>query len=187
MKSEQFGTAFDCQLPDSSEKFCGTCKTVKFAEEFNLRSDSHDGRAYKCKDCTKLYNQKRYAVQRDHSRMHGLCSDLGCDTIVYFSSNLCEEHYYKKTSFGAMGCSKYWKVLQEKAYAQHMICVITGDDLIPGDNMSLDHIKPKSVYPELRGEESNVQWVTKWVNIAKWNLDMDEFVRRCVNIANRHN
>ena len=42
---------------DTSEKFCGTCKSVKFNEEFNVRSDSKDGRAYKCRDCTKLYNK----------------------------------------------------------------------------------------------------------------------------------
>ena len=35
--------------------------------------------------------------------------------------------------------------------------------------------------------DGNVQWVTKWVNIAKWDLGMDEFVKRCVNIANRYN
>ena len=39
---------------DTSEKFCGTCKSVKFTEEFNARSDSKDGKAYKCRDCTKL-------------------------------------------------------------------------------------------------------------------------------------
>jgi len=53
--------------------------------------------------------------------------------------------------------------------------------------MSLDHIKPKSLYPELNSMICNVQWVTKWVNIAKWNLDMDAFVERCVNISNRYN
>ena len=50
---------------DTSEKFCGTCKSVKFTEEFNARSDSKDGKAYKCRDCTKLYNKLRYAEQRD--------------------------------------------------------------------------------------------------------------------------
>ena len=176
----------DCLLFDGSEKFCGTCKAVKFASEFHLRSGSNDGRAYKCKDCAK-YNRKRYIVQRDHSRLHGLCSQLGCNTIVYFSSNFCEVHYYKKVAFGSLGDINHWKALQEKAYAQNMICVITGADLIPGANMSLDHIKPSSIYPELTGEESNVQWVTKWVNTAKSNLEMDEFVKRCVNIANRYN
>ena len=68
-----------------------------------------------------------------------------------------------------------------------MLCAISGEDLIPGANMSLDHIKPTSVYPDLKNDINNVQWVTKWVNVAKWNLDMDDFVKRCVNIVNRNN
>ena len=172
---------------DTSEKFCGTCKSVKFTEEFNARSDSKDGKAYKCRDCTKLYNKVRYAEQRDHSIMHGLCAALGCDSIVYFSSNYCEDHYYKKVSVARMGSNQYGDALRDKAYDQKMICVVSGEDLIPGDNMSLDHIKPKSLYPELNSMICNVQWVTKWVNNAKWNLGMDEFVERCVNIANRYN
>ena len=31
-------SAFDCLLPDNSEKFCSSCKTVKFVDEFHLRS-----------------------------------------------------------------------------------------------------------------------------------------------------
>ena len=172
---------------DTSEKFCGTCKSVKFTEEFNARSDSKDGRAYKCRDCTKLYNKVRYAEQRDHSIMHGLCAALGCNAIAYFSSNFCEDHYYKKVSVARMGSNQYGDALRDKAHDQKMICVVSGEDLIPGDNMSLDHIKPKSLYPELNSMIGNVQWVTKWVNIAKWDLGMDEFVKRCVNIANRYN
>ena len=172
---------------DTSEKFCGTCKSVKFTEEFNARSDSSDGKSYKCRDCTKLYNKVRYAEQRDHSIMHGLCAALGCDSIVYFSSNYCEDHYYKKVSVARMGSNQYGDALRDKAHDQKMICVVSGEDLIPGDNMSLDHIKPKSLYPELNSMIGNVQWVTKWVNIAKWDLGMDEFVQRCVNIANRYN
>ena len=174
-------------MTDTSEKFCGTCKSVKFSEEFNLRSDSKDGRAYKCIDCAKLYNKVRYAEQRDHSIMHGLCAALGCDSIVYFSSNYCEDHYYKKVSVARMGSNQYGDALRDKAHDQKMICVVSGEDLIPGDNMSLDHIKPKSLYPELNSMIGNVQWVSKWVNIAKWDLGMDEFVQRCVNIANRYN
>ena len=172
---------------DTSEKFCGTCKSVKFTEEFNARSDSSDGKSYKCRDCTKLYNKVRYAEQRDHSIMHGLCAALGCDSIVYFSSNYCEDHYYKKVSVARMGSNQYGDALRDKAHDQKMICVVSGEDLIPGDNMSLDHIKPKSLYPELNSMIGNVQWVTKWVNIAKWTLGMDEFVKRCVSIANRYN
>ncbi len=179
-------SAFDCLLPDSSEKFCGTCKSVKFSEEFHLRSTSKDGRAYTCKDCVKLYNKKRYVDQREHSILYGLCTEFSCDATIYFSSRLCEDHYYKKVSFGRMGSADYWSLLRDKAYEQKMLCAISGDDLIPGENMSLDHIKPESRYPHLRSERSNVQWVTKWVNIAKSNLDMDEFVKRCVNIASRH-
>jgi len=86
-----------------------------------------------------------------------------------------------------MGSNQYGDALRDKAHDQKMICVVSGEDLVPGDNMSLDHIKPKSLYPELNSMICNVQWVTKWVNIAKWNLDMDAFVERCVNISNRYN
>ena len=168
-------------------KFCGTCKTVRSLESFCQRSESKDGRSYKCRGCTKSYNRKRYAEQRDYSRKHGQCVHIGCGTLVYFSSNYCERHYYRKAAFNGMGSERYWELLQEKAYQQNFICVITGDSLIPGENMSLDHIKPRSLYPDLVCDENNIQWITKWANIAKSNLGMDEFIKRCVNIVNRHN
>ena len=180
-------SAFDCLLPDNSEKFCSSCKTVKFVDEFHLRSTAKDGKAYTCKDCVKLYNKKRYLDQREHGILHGLCIEFSCNDPIYFSSKLCEVHYYKKAAFSRVGSSDHWNALKDKAYEQNMLCAISGEDLIPGENMSLDHIKPTSVYPDLKNDINNVQWVTKWVNVAKWNLDMDDFVKRCVNIVNRNN
>lgn len=177
---------FDCLLPDNSEKFCGRCKTVKFIEEFHARGTSSDGKAYNCKDCVKLYNKNRYIAQRERSIRYGVCTEFSCNNSVYFSSKLCETHFYKKTAFSRVGSADYWSILKDKAEEQKMLCAISGEELIPGVNMSLDHIKPSSVYPELKNQITNVQWVTKWVNVAKYDLDMDDFVKRCDNIANRY-
>tara|TARA_R110002051_G_scaffold175164_3_gene245212 strand:- start:604 stop:1188 length:585 start_codon:yes stop_codon:yes gene_type:complete len=179
-------SAFDCLLPNDSEKFCGSCKTVKFVDEFHSRDTSKDGKAYNCKDCVRVYNKKRYVDQREHAILYGLCTEFSCDAIIYFSSKLCETHYYKKTAFSRVGSSDHWNLLRDKAHEQKMLCAISGEGLIPGVNMSLDHIKPESVYPDSKNDVNNVQWVTKWVNVAKSNLDMDDFIKRCCNIVDRY-
>lgn len=45
----------------ATEKYCGGCRAVKPRSEFNKRAASPDGRAFRCRSCTKRYAAKHRA------------------------------------------------------------------------------------------------------------------------------
>lgn len=71
-------------------------------------------------------------------------------------------------------------------HQQNGRCAVTGSELVPGSNASLDHIFPKS-----RGGTNsidNLRWIDFAVNRAKSDLTEDEFhelCRRVVRFASR--
>ena len=76
-----------------------------------------------------------------------------------------------------------WEDLEALAKKQDYICPLTGDKLKAGVNMSLDHIKPVSRFPELKTKITNLQWITKWANNAKMNYDLEDFVANCFKVT----
>jgi hypothetical protein len=66
---------------------------------------------------------------------------------------------------------------------QDFKCPYTGLKLVPGENASLDHIKPVSKFPELACEISNVEWVHKKINWMKMDWDKQDFIDFCLNTA----
>ena len=54
--------------------------------------------------------------------------------------------------------------------------------MTPGVNMSLDHILPKSLYPDGLRELDNLVWVDKSCNIAKNNLLPVDFLSLCEDV-----
>lgn len=55
------------------------------------------------------------------------------------------------------------RILQERGL-ECASCGITPDSIM---HVHIDHIKPKSKYPELEYDESNLQVLCKWCNFAK--------------------
>ena len=55
--------------------------------------------------------------------------------------------------------------------------------MVPGVNMSLDHILSKSLYPDGFRELSNLVWVDKSCNIAKNNLLPNDFLSLCEDVV----
>jgi len=170
------------------EKFCSKCKTLVSIEYFHKQPNTHDGLSYKCKDCAKTYAKKRYKIYTAESKKTGRCNAYGCQKKAAVGGRLCENHFFKNASLNRLGCYKYAKTLQALAERQNYTCPLTGDKLVPTVNMSLDHIKPCSKFPELSKDINNVQWVTKWANAAKWDLTTEEFIAQCKQVYenNKH-
>lgn len=82
-----------------------------------------------------------------------------------------------------LGSSKFAMDIKAILDHQEYRCPYTGDLLILGDNASLDHKLPQSRYPELKSDLNNVQWVTKGINIMKWNHTHEEFIEMIHKIA----
>lgn len=73
--------------------------------------------------------------------------------------------------------------LHQKLLQQNFTCVYTGRRLIPGQNMSLDHILPSSLYPEGLTELDNLVWCDLTVNVAKNNLLPNQFLVMCKDVV----
>jgi 5-methylcytosine-specific restriction endonuclease McrA len=84
--------------------------------------------------------------------------------------------YFKKTAKERLGTRREWAGLRDKLAEQDYRCVYTGMPLVLGVNDSLDHIKPAQHYPELRHDPSNVEWVTREINMMKRDRTPEEFL-----------
>jgi 5-methylcytosine-specific restriction endonuclease McrA len=65
------------------------------------------------------------------------------------------------------------KTILEK---QNYLCPYTKEKLIPGVNCSLDHILPRSRYPKLVTDLTNLEWTTILVNKSKYNMTKKEYL-----------
>lgn len=149
----------------------GSCQNVKLPNKD------------RCESCRqqKLDNQR----QRSHLLVtRGLCAACGQaphmsiygDKRPDVMMRLCEVCYLKQTSCSRFGSVEHWKMLKDKLESQNYCCVYTGDKLILGVNDSVDHILPRSRYPELTLDLNNIQWTTRVINTMKLNLLECEFL-----------
>jgi hypothetical protein len=90
----------------------------------------------------------------------------------------CFTHWFKNVGVPhGLGNKKGIVLLKQLWDEQNGRCAVTGTELLPGFNASLDHIVPKS-----RGgtsEKSNLRWVLLRINQIKWDMTHDEFVEVC--------
>jgi len=102
------------------------------------------------------------------------------------AAGLCLRCWYKKIAADCLKArgtkmDRTADMLQELWDEQNGKCAISGVELIPGDNASLDHIVPRS-----KGgtdERSNLRWADWYVNQAKSNMTHEEFVAMCKRVV----
>ncbi len=69
-----------------------------------------------------------------------------------------------------------WEKLLKIYEDQGGRCAYTGDPIALGVDAGLDHKLPRSKYPELVADLSNIQWIRRDINRAKNNLTHEEFL-----------
>lgn len=100
------------------------------------------------------------------------------DTQRQYNRRLRKKHFFKYRArmFGrgvtAVDLMRIW-------VKQSGRCALSGEKM--GRDAHIDHIIPRSK----GGNESpeNLRWLDPWVNVARQNLDDEEFVRRCAQVA----
>lgn len=121
-----------------------------------------------CRDKTKKVYRKR---QSD-----GRCGSCGDTLPPRFERKTCHtcsvKHLWAKYSGSVTG----WEALIEKLRKQEYKCTYTGELLVLGKNASIDHVLPRSRYPEMAGDPENIQWVTRRVNRLKGEMTHAEFM-----------
>lgn len=177
-------------MKENKTKICSKCSQELFLNSFSNHKINKDGLCYHCKECVSKYRQKWGRKNRIKKKekikkrlKEGLCYICG-EKRLLSSSRYCEKHWYVAVC-GHWLKTSYWKELREIMENQDYKCVYTGDELILGLNVELDHIVPISINPELKNDISNFQWVTKDTNRMKANLIEEQFLSVCVQICKR--
>lgn len=150
-----------------------------------------------CKKCLGIYHKKYYREHRIQCYAHtkkaiarylseGNCRICGKPRLP--NSNWgCERHYIQESIANAIGyrSAAYATQMQIKLHNQNYTCPYTGKKLILGLNAQIDHIQPRSRFPELQSNIDNLRWISAVANRAKGSLTHKEFILFCKNIASK--
>lgn len=175
-------------------KICKICKKNLLLSDFYWSKSNKSNLLTFCKTCSSNKGKKWRENNKDKAnkahrewaklnKEKGLCAK--CSNKSIKNKSLCINCWYRKVSLGNLGTQKYWKNLQELANKQKYKCIYTDELLVPGSNMSLDHIKSRKDRPDLINDITNVQWITQQMNQIKNELSHDNFIKLCKCIAER--
>ena len=125
---------------------------------------------------SKLMRNKRKSMERE-------CTN--CKSPRYHESKLCKKHWGMDVvgKYGLHGNHEKLVALLER---QGFRCLYTRTELVPGRNASIDHLLPRSRYPERSSDIDNVAWVDRDINRMKGNKTFDEFIGICQAVASIH-
>lgn len=181
-------------------KICKKCKENLTEDSFHKDKNTKDKLSCYCKNCKKLLSKKyKWSnlndIQREKRKLSqykykeknkstGLC--IRCKSEALNNSNLCEIDYLKAKSIQFTGSVENYKLIKEKLEQQNYLCKYSNKKIILGVNASLDHILPKSRYPEKEKDPNNLVWVDTHINIMKNNMSYEEFVDLC-KLVLKHN
>ncbi len=179
-------------------KICKICHSEKSLDEFYRDKRFPNSISGRCKKCQNGINKKYYnknkekilaqskerykksdKTHRDDKRTervnNGLCEVCGNPTLPYYKRK-CEKHYFAALSIDFFGNNKHADELRQLLKKQDYTCPYSGQKLVPGVNLSLDHKLPKSKFPELANKIENLQFCDRLVNNAKYTMSEKEFI-----------
>ena len=129
-------------------------------------------------DGVNCFKCKKKAEDRIKKRIEtsiktGLCKD--CQSPSLFNRTLCAEHTFKVKASNYLRDSNRWHELEQLLINQENKCKYCKILITIGGNAEVDHIQPKSRFPELINDITNLQWLCELCNTAKSNRTEDEF------------
>lgn len=128
-----------------------------------------------------LESNKRRPI--DLKRCHS-CNDTALRTARY-----CLKCWIKECVRKTLGVKDKQEkehlanLLLKKLKLQNHQCAYTGRLLVAGVNLSLDHVLPKSKFPESKQSIDNLVWVDLSCNVAKNNLLPNDFLSMCEDVV----
>lgn len=167
-----FPDAYD--IKSEIERKCNHCNHILPLENFNMRRKTN-----LCKLCISIYNKK----YRHNKKDNNICTH--CNKLAFKNSILCFDHWFRDVSRRHFKTNKYANELIHLWEKQNRRCVYSNVELIPADNMSLDHIVSKYDNPDLAHDFNNVQWVHKDINNMKFKFSHDAFITLCKYISQK--
>lgn len=147
-------------------KKCSNCKVYLSGGNFYKNTS----RCKKCYGIVQLIRQKQHRTDR---------SPLWLQAII--KSTLRR----RNLPLGSLIKRKELSLLLHEMLQTALVCPYTGDKLIPGVNLHLDHKIPISRQPELALDINNLQFVSKRYNHAKYDMTDKEFLTFCKLVIKR--
>ena len=167
------------------------CKSVKGAPFGNVTCPTC-GKTFVSTRSTKKYcgfRCFRLRLQRNWvnaNRKKGLCYSCK-EKPIAGTTSYCRRHWIAQAAWRAgLRGKDQWIALEALLELQGGKCPYTDRVLVLGANASVDHKKPRSLFPDLVGSIDNLEWVDVEVNRAKRAMGREEFISLCRLIAERH-
>ncbi len=178
--------------PVPSRRLCAACRdrqaVVRHRREQGRRAKGlcitcgvvPQNQTWRCAKCYQYWAAKREAWSRRRiaDGYCGACgkNPLGPNLKGARGYDICIPCYLRASARRHLGSSRHWHVLLEKLEAQDYRCPYTGDKLILGVTASVDHIMPRSRFPELAHDPKNVEWITREINEFKRDRTPEELM-----------
>jgi len=172
----------DRQKSDGKSPYCKLCKNNKEAQYRNRNRDHIN-------KLRRLATKNRTQAQRDRAnKLHKQYLQKAIDDPVTHSGAAKRLiRPFLMTNYKRTGVKKTTQLsnmvdILYKKYIEYPYCPFTGVPLKLRTNMSLDHIKPVSRYPELLWDINNLQWTSKEYNYHKKDKTPQEFYEFCLKV-----
>lgn len=135
-----------------------------------------------CSNHRSKQRNSQIFYQKDR-RAHGIC--IACRLPALVGNSRCEEHWFKLRSAVLKNRFKSnisWQQLRDIWYGQNGKDAYTGELIVVGNKVALDHKIPVS-----RGgatDKNNLCWTNIVTNRVKGALTAQEFLNLCCSVAN---
>ncbi len=194
------------QLPvDGDHKYCGGClKRANASSRLSAARRHQEGRCFSCGKpkenaqkqscigCQKKSNEKTRKLRAER-QANGLCRTCGAEGLRSKTGLrslqrkvLCKNCYLKVLAKNCLGAEKLLLVLVGILEKHDWRCFYTGEKLIVGENLSIDHLDPVGRFPERKHDPENLVPCTWQVNLMKRDKTKDEFLAAVMAIARHH-
>lgn len=133
------------------------------------------------KQCERHLSMAREGLRRrqvDAAR-NGRCTSCACKAAAFGSR--CERCWWMRLGSVYLGRGARHVELKALLDAQGGRCAISGRQIMPGVNGSVDHIVPRSKGG--KNEISNLRWVERDANYYRGNMSDDDLIQLCRDIV----
>jgi|SRR5665213_2382567 len=167
-------------------KICSRCRLKQPLTNFNKKTGKRLSSA--CKQCLITIRRTSYLEHRPavirKTKLHKQNNLTAANASWVLKLLRLMQHNYKHKPIPDITLKQLQRLatVLSKRLHKNPYCPYTQVKLVSGKNLSLDHKKPLSRYPELAFTASNLQWTSKTYNSAKHNLTDSEFRKLCRQI-----
>ena len=156
------------------EIVCSECSTL-----FTGKRRSKNAR---CETCRKSFEKIRLTQWYKQQHEDGKCQKCKGDRLDF--SAFCMTHWCQSILRTSLGLrlpllTHYSDILIERLRLQDFKCFYSSLPLTPGLNASIEHVKPRSFYPNLVDDLDNLVWVRVEINKMRSNLPISTFLDFC--------